>query len=442
MRPFLIKPPGRFKGEINLPGDKSIAHRCLIISAISQGKTIIENFPSNKDCLYTLRALRLLGIKIDLSHSGLACVYGKGLSGLSKPKMPIYTGESGTTLRLLLGLLAAQKFEVKLTAGSSLRNRPMGRVTQPLRMMGADIKAKVKRKKEKVEEYPPIIINGGNLKSITYRMPLPSAQVKSAILLAGLYAQGVTKIIEPLKSRDHTERMLNLFKADIKLSQNNIVIKGGKELISPGRIYIPGDISSAAFFMVAASIIPDAEILIKDVSLNPSRTGIIKVLRRMGADIRCTGNGIRGEGYEPVGDISVRSAVLKGTIVERDEIPFLIDEIPILMVAACCARGKTVFKGVNELRVKETDRIKSMSIGLNRMGAKIRVVKKAKSESIVLEGPVRLRGANVESAGDHRTAMSLAVAGLKAKGNTLIDDIDCISKSFPEFLRILKTLIE
>ena len=449
MRPFVIKPHLRLKGGISLLGDKSIAHRAIIVSALTRGKTTIENFPANKDCLYTLEALRFLGIKITVSHSGLVTVYGKGLSGLSKPERPIYTGESGTTFRLLLGLLAGHSFEVKLTTAKSLASRPMLRVTEPLRLMGAKIYGQTgKRANGQREEYPPIVIQGGNLRPIKYRMPLASAQVKSAILLAGLYAKGATKIIEPLKSRDHTERMLKLFKADIKLSRNNIVIKGGKELASPKRIYIPGDISSASFFMIATAILPDSLLIIKNVNLNPSRIGIINVLRRMEANIKIRHLSPNTyhltpdvKNYEPTGDIIVKSSKLKGAIIKREEIPFLIDEIPILMVAACFACGRTIFEGAGELRVKETDRIRSMSENLKKMGANISLSKVNAVERIIIKGVKHLEGTKVRSFGDHRTAMSMVAAGLAAEGETTIDDISCINKSFPGFISTLKKLM-
>jgi len=455
MRPLLVKPAlVGLQGESVLLGDKSIAHRSVIISAISHGNTTIENFPNNKDCLSTLKALKKLGIKITQENSETAkscsaiTILGKGLRGLSSPKGPIFLGDSGTTLRLLLGVLAGQNFKTKLKAGKSLSQRPMLRVTVPLRMMGAIIKSKVpclpagrESQKSKIEEYAPITIKGGNLMPITYKMPVASAQVKSAILLAGLYTKGKTEVIEPTKTRDHTERILKLFKADIKLKQNTIVIKGNKELVSPGRIYIPGDISSASFFMVLATLIPGSQIRIRNVSLNPSRTGIISVLKRMGANIRITDYRLPITDYEPMGDIFVKSANLRGTIVKKEEIPALIDELPILMLAACRASGRTVFEGVSELRVKETDRINSMSGNLKKMGADIRTIKKNGQEQIVIKGVKELKGSRISSFADHRTAMSMVVAGLVAGGETLIDDIDCINKSFPNFFSFLKNLL-
>lgn len=451
MKPFLVKPAlrRRIDANITLPGDKSIAHRSIILSAVACGKTTVENFPLNKDCLYTLKAIRKLGIRItprqlktSRKPAATITVFGRGLYGLKKPKIPIFVGDSGTTFRILLGVLAAQDFAVKLTAGKSLSHRPMLRVNKPLRMMGAEIVACRMSHAARPEEYPPITIRGGYLKPITYRMPVASAQVKSAILLAGLYAKGTTKVIECTETRDHTERMLKLFKAGIELKQNEVVIRGGRELISPGKIYIPADISSASFFIVLASILPNSRILIKNVGLNPTRTGIIRVLKRMGADIKVTGHKSQVTGFEPMGDLLVTSSKLRGTVVKRKEIPSLIDELPVLMVAAAVAQGKTVFEGVGELRVKETDRIRAITENLKKMGADIKVVRKGDSENIIVKGVRNLKGAKVKSFGDHRTAMSMVVAGLSVQGKTLIDDISCIDKSFPDFTRFLKALIQ
>jgi 3-phosphoshikimate 1-carboxyvinyltransferase len=272
-------------------------------------------------------------------------------------------------------------------------------------------------------------------------MPVASAQVKSAILLAGLFTKGTTKVTEPIGTRDHTERILKLFKADIKVKQNKIVIKGGNKLFSPGRIYVPGDISSASFFIALASILPDSEILIKNISLNPSRTGIVRVLGRMGADIRVHSSRLTVHcSGEPMGDLQVYTSKLKGTVIKHKETPSLIDELPVLMVAACFASGRTVFEGVSELRIKETDRIKSMSRNLVKMGANIAVSTSGRSEKIIIDGVKELKGARVRSFGDHRTAMSLVVAGMAASGKTYIDDISCINKSFPNFLRLIASV--
>ncbi|MFA5356603.1 MAG: 3-phosphoshikimate 1-carboxyvinyltransferase [Candidatus Omnitrophota bacterium] len=440
MRFLAVKGSSRVKGNILLPGDKSISSRSIIISAISRGKTTIRNFSFGKDPLNTINVFRRLGVKIISDRpSKTVIVFGSGLSGLKKPKGDIFTGDSGTTLRLTLGVLAGQDFSSTLTAGKSLSRRPMLRVTAPLRKMGADIKSRLGPCGSKMEEYAPITIKGGCLAPITYRLPVASAQVKSAILLAGLYANGKTRIIEPLKTRDHTERMLRLFKAGIKTGRHSIVIENKGELRSPGRILIPGDISSASFLIVLTAILPGSSILIKNISLNPERSGIIGVLKRMGADIRISSRGMAG--FEPIGNISVRSSQLKGAVINKKEIPSLIDELPVLMVAASFAKGKSVFKGVDELRAKETDRITSMTRNLKKMGVDIEVVNSAGSEKILIRGGAPLTGAKVSSFGDHRTAMSMIVAALAAEGATFIDDISCINKSFPDFLSLLKALI-
>ncbi|MFH0790700.1 MAG: 3-phosphoshikimate 1-carboxyvinyltransferase, partial [Candidatus Omnitrophota bacterium] len=397
----------------------------------------IRNFSANEDCLNTVKAFRQLGVKITNLKERSLVVFGRGLLDISNSKRSIFVGESGTTLRLLLGVLAGQNFEVTLSAGKSLSKRPMLRVTMPLRLMGAQISAERKARSGKSEEYPPITIRGGKLKAITYKMPVASAQVKSALLLAGLYAEGTTQVIESVKTRDHTERMLKLFGADLTAQRNKIAVKRNNRLNSPGQIYIPGDISSASFFIVLAAICLDSQILLKNAGLNPLRIGIIKVLRRMGAIIKVTSHQSPVTGGEPMGDIEVKSSKLKGTVVKKNEIPSLIDELPILMVAACFAQGRTVFKGVEELRVKETDRIKSMCFNLEKMGADIKVIKAAGLEQIVIQGGKELSGANLKSFGDHRTAMSMIVAGLRARGVSRIDDITCINKSFPDFLSIL-----
>ncbi|HOW42560.1 MAG TPA: 3-phosphoshikimate 1-carboxyvinyltransferase [Candidatus Omnitrophota bacterium] len=435
------------RGAVILPGDKSIAHRALMIGAIARGITRIDNFPLHNDSAATVNALRALGIRIvSLSPTNKRSikVYGRFLRGFCVPRKPVHTGESGTTLRLLLGILAGQSFTTRVTAAPSLSSRPMRRITEPLRRMGARIEAR--KKAGALEEYPPLTIRGGELQPITWSMVVASAQVKSAILLAGLYARGKTTIREPVKTRDHTERMLKAFQARIKTFENAIVIQGGRELRSPGRIYVPGDISSASFFLVAACLVPDSRLVLKQVGLNPSRSGILKVLKRMKADISIARvndvNSRKKRSFEPSGTLVARSSQLRGTTVLRKEIPSLIDELPILMVAASLAQGRTVFRGVEELRVKETDRIRSMTGNLRAMGADISVIRQGGRESIVIKGPRLLRGCRVSSFGDHRTAMSLIVAGLCARGRTTVTGTECIAKSFPGFLETLTPLIK
>ena len=334
----------------------------------------------------------------------------------------------------MLGLLAGQDFGVTLFSGASLSRRPMGRVTVPLGMMGAKIKSR--------RGHPPVTITGGSLRGISYTMPVASAQVKSALLLAGLYAHGATSITESSPTRDHTERMLRLFGARLTAARGRITLRKTPQLVSPGRMYIPGDISSAAFFIVAALILARSRFLARKVLLNPGRMGLIRVLKRMGGRITVTGVlQAKGRGIEPVGDILVETSRLRGTVVKKAEIPFLIDELPVLMVAAACARGTTVFKDIGELRVKETDRVRSMFKNLRAMGVNIKVTGVGSSEDIIVKAPARLKGARLRSFNDHRTAMSMVIAGLAAEGDSSIDDVNCIKKSFPDFLNKLQSLL-
>lgn len=389
-----------------------------MLSAISKGVTRISNFSFNYDCARTKEILSRLGVKIRLKGRAIV-VYGKGLWGLSRPRGTLYAGESGTTARLMLGLLAAQRFDSLLDGSSFLRKRPMERVVVPLEMMGARFSNRKRL---------PIKVFGSPLSGIRYRMPVASAQVKSAILLAGLYADKGTTVIEGVnKSRDHTERILRLFKGR------------AKALKSPGNLAIPGDISSAAFFIAAAAILKGSRIVIKNVSINPTRMGFIRALKRMGAriDIKPAASGKK---WEPAGNIEVRPARrLKSTIVRKREIPFLIDELPILMVCACFAEGATVIHGVGELRVKETDRIRSMIYNLGKMGASV----KSAGDTLIIKGGAPLRAAaGLKSFADHRTAMSMVIAGICAAGGaSTIDDIKCVNKSFPGFLPVLKSLL-
>ncbi|MBU4252329.1 MAG: 3-phosphoshikimate 1-carboxyvinyltransferase [Candidatus Omnitrophica bacterium] len=433
---FLIKHKFIPSGRIILAGDKSIAHRALILSALSRGKTILKNFPLHDDSLATLNALSALGVKIR-RKGGLVLVKGCGKGGLKASGKPIFVNNSGTTLRLLLGVLAGMDFKTKIVAGEYLSRRPMSRVNVPLRLMGARITARIKNN----EEYAPVVISGGKLKGIVYHAKIASAQVKSAILLAGLFAKGKTRVFERLSTRDHTERMLKMFGANIIVNSNSVTLNPNQDLVSPGEIYIPGDISSAAFFIVLAALIPKARIIIEQVSLNPGRSGIINVLKRMQAKIKVVvSKADQLVNFEPQGNLTISSSKLKGTVVYPKEIPSLVDELPILMVAACFAGGRTIIKGVSELRVKETDRINSMVVNLRKMGAEIRVTKVGPVENIIIQGRGRLCGSELKSFGDHRTAMSMVVAALAAEGESRLDDISCVSKSFPGFLKTLESL--
>jgi 3-phosphoshikimate 1-carboxyvinyltransferase len=445
MKSHSVKTCGSFSCAFHLAGDKSIAHRALIISALADGATIIRNIPVNQDCLSTIEALRCFGVRIKkklvkhpIASSFTLTVQGCGLRGFKQPRGDVFIGESGTTLRLLAGVAAGLPFRTEFDAGSSLSRRPMARITQPLRLMGARITACKVAHSQADEEYTPLVIQGGQLRGISYTLPVSSAQVKSAILLAGLNASGKTIVVEPVRTRDHTERMFKAFGASISVRGNTITLKGAQALVSPRSMVIPGDISSAAFFMVAAAILPDARVVLKNVSLNPYRTGIIKILKAMGARISCTMD--KGERYlfEPAGTISVVSSPLRGVRIKQEDVPSLIDELPILMVAACCAAGRSTFEGINELRVKETDRIHSMMENLKAMGADIRLVSNAGKEALEISGGSQLQGIAARSFSDHRTAMSMVIAGLRASGVTTIDDVSCIDKSFPGFIHAVR----
>lgn len=432
--PHRIKPCQKIRGTMYLPGDKSIAHRSVIMSAIAQGETRIENFSFSDDCKATINAIRSLGVNVKRLDNDTLLVKGVGLLGLKKPTQTINVGESATTMRILTGLLCAQNFETTLDGKESLRRRPMLRLLKPLRLMGAQIHARKKGN----DEYPPLRISPGTLKAMRWKMSVASAQVKSAIILAGIYARGISTIYEPLRTRDHTERMLCYFKANIKATGERISIGHG-ELISPKSIRIPSDISSASFFIVLASVLKNSHITIRNVSLNQTRCGIIDVLKKMGAHIQIINQ--REKYGEPIGDLMVRSASLRAVTVPERCIPALIDELPILMVAASFAKGTTIVEGVGELRIKETDRISSMVANLSKMGIFIESKLEENKEVISIQGKADVRGGSFRSFGDHRTTMSMLIAGLAASSPSSIDEVGCVAKSFPNFLDILKHLI-
>ncbi len=424
-----IKKIPSIKKEITLPGDKSISHRAVMIASIARGSTSIKNFLTADDCLHTLSAFEKMKVAIKKFKNNQLLINGVGPHGLSKPDSEIYIGNSGTSMRLLLGILAGQKFETVLSGDESLSRRPMKRVTHPLRMMKAHIEG------AEDANFAPLKIKGGELLPIDYNLPIPSAQIKSCIMLASLYADGTSRITEPQQSRDHTERMFKLF--DAKISVNNgISVTGGSPLISPGELSIPSDISSAAFFMALALLLPDSEMIIKSCGINPTRTGFLEALKRMGGSIDIVNIG--GQDYEPYADIVVKSSELKSITIEHNEIPKMIDEIPVLTLVAALASGKTIIKGAAELRVKETDRINSMVTNLGAMGADIT----AEQDTIIIKGPTKLKGAGVKSFGDHRTAMTMVMAGALAEGETTVDDVDCINTSFPGFMESFSKLKE
>ncbi len=421
-----------------------------MLASISEGTTCIKNLLMGNDCLRTIEAFRAMGVKIRFKVQGSrlkandVIVDGVGMRGLRRPLRPLYLGNSGTTMRILPGILAGQDFQVVLKGDRSLSGRPMQRIVEPLKRMGASIltsQNKHCRKCEVKEAYPPLKIHGGELKPIRYKSNIASAQVKSCILLAGLFARGATSVTEPVKSRDHTERMLEIFGCRLKAQGLRVSLKGPVRLKSPGTVEIPGDISSAAFFIVAACILPQTKIIIKNAGLNPTRTGVLDILKRMRAEIKIKNQKSKIKGYEPVGNIIVKSSKLKGVTISPKEVAMAIDEIPVIMVAASLAKGTTIIQGIDELRVKETDRVKSMVTNLRKLGARISVVDKVSSgEAVIIHGGTPLYGARVLSFGDHRTAMSMLVAGLVAKGKTTVIGLGCISKSFPGFENSLRKL--
>jgi 3-phosphoshikimate 1-carboxyvinyltransferase len=435
---YRIKPIGNLKKEIRIPADKSISHRAVIVSSIAKGKTHLKPFLISDDTLSTLECVRRLGVAAQLESDNSLVVEGKGLCFSQDEKISLYANESGTTLRILSGLLCGQKFPSYFDAHASLLKRPMSRITAPLRLMGADIKGI----STIFEEYPPLEINPVNvIKGIKYKLPIASAQIKSAIILASLYAKGQTEIYEPTISRDHTERMLTLFKGKIRRKGKRIFC-GRSKLIAPEEsIFIPSDFSSAAFFIILGLILNNSEILIKDVNINPTRCGLLAVLSRMNAEITLIN---KKKYFEPYADILVKSSSLKGTEVKENEVPLIIDEIPILCVAASFAKGKTIIKGVKELKVKETDRINSIVYNLNKAGVKVSVRKFIKNTRedwlIEINGGSKLKKTNFESFSDHRTAMSMIILGKALEEESSIDDVHCANKSFPQFIPLLESL--
>lgn len=421
MRVELKKAPGPLRGEVIIPPDKSISHRAIMFSSLSHGKSRIRNPLMAEDTISTMNVFRALGVRIE-NGDGFVSVEGTG--HLNEPEGPMDCGNSGTTMRLVSGVLSGAPFTSVLVGDESLSNRPMKRIIQPLRLMGAEITA------SRDDNYPPLTITGGGLKAILYEMPVASAQVKSALMLAALYAEGDTVVVEKEKSRDHTERMLPAFGADIRVDGARMTIKGGARLNAVDT-EVPGDFSSAAFFAVAATLVEGSEIIIRNSGLNPTRTGLLGMLRLMGADIRVENE--REVSGEPVGDIVCRSARLRGADVDPGIVPFLIDEFPVLCVAAALADGTTNIRGAEELRVKESDRIAVVAGALRSMGADVVEY----PDGMSIKGRQTLNGAAVDSSGDHRIAMSFAVASLVAEGVTAIERAEAVNVSFPGFYNVL-----
>ena len=415
------------QGIINVPGDKSITHRALIFAALAAGKSIIKGISRCEDCFSTIDCLKNLGIKIKVRGKTLV-VYGNGLTSFKKPKKPLDCGNSGTTMRLLSGILAAQNFSSILTGDRYLKKRPMKRIMDPLHNMGAEINADK-------GNYPPLRIKGKKLQGIHYHSPIASAQIKSCLFLSGLQAEGTTTITEPFRSRDHSERMLKYLGVPLKIKGTTISISKAK--FEGKEFSIPGDISSAAFFIAAAVILSSSKIKILDAGLNPTRTGFLDILKKMGASIKIEKR--REICGEPVANLEINGkGKLKAIKIGGKIIPRIIDEIPLLAVLGCFARGKTIIRDAGELRVKETDRIHAIVSQLKKMGASI----EERKDGMEIFGMGKLKGASVKSFGDHRIAMALVIAGLAASGKTKVNNTDCINTSFPEFKNLLKGVVK
>ena len=428
-----IKNCQRLEGEVVPPGDKSISHRAAILNSLARGEAEIDNFAPGGDCLSTLRCLKAIGVKVGKKgprDSPTLLVSGTGENGLKEASNVLNAQNSGTTMRLLGGLLASQPFLSVITGDASLRNRPMGRLIEPLRLMGAQVWGRGR------DSFAPLVIKGRELQGIDFTLPVPSAQIKSAILLAGLFARGNTVLHQKILSRDHTERMLRQMGASLESKGNSVSLLPLTSPLVPLDLRVPGDISSAAYFLVAAAIHPNARIVIRDCGINPTRTGIIDILLAMGARLKIDHE--RLEAGEPLADIVVESSELRGIEVGGDIIPRLIDEIPVLAVAGCVAKGKTVIKDAGELRVKESDRIATVANELSRLGAKIEPL----PDGMVIYGGTLLSGTEVDSHFDHRLAMSLAIAGLIARRETIIKHAQVAEVSYPAFWRTLRQITE
>ena len=418
---YIVKPGGNLQGEMTVPGDKSISHRSIMFGALANGITHVTGFLEGEDSLATLRAFRDMGVAIDGPQHGSVTIQGVGMHGLKKPENALDLGNSGTSMRLMSGLLSAQSFDCVLVGDKSLSSRPMKRVTDPLTTMGAKI--------ETNDGKAPLSIKGNRtLNGIHYDMPMASAQVKSCLLLAGLYAQGTTGVAEPGITRDHTERMLQAFGYPIVVEGNKVSVQGGHQLTACD-LAVPADISSAAFFLVGACIAENSNLLLKNVGVNPTRTGVIDILRLMGGDVTLENE--RTFGGEPVADIRVKSSQLRGIHIPSELVPLAIDEFPVLFIAAACAEGEMVLTDAKELKVKESDRIQAMADGLVSLG----IDAKATDDGIIIQGG-QIQSGTVESFDDHRIAMAFVIAGLRAKGEIVINNCANIATSFPGFIEL------
>ena len=423
---MIIEKKGALRGELCVPGDKSISHRSVMFGALADGKTEAENFLTGADCLSTIACFRKMGIEIEQNGTSVK-INGKGLHGLTRPNGVLDAGNSGTTVRLLSGILSGQSFDSVLTGDTSIQKRPMKRIITPLSMMNARIDS------VNGNGCAPLSIQSSTLTGIHYLSPVASAQVKSCVLLAGLYADGPTRVTEPAVSRNHSELMLRYFGADVKTEGITSTILPNPHLIGQ-KVEVPGDISSAAYFIAAALLVPGSEVLLKNVGTNPTRDGMLRVCRAMGADIELLN--VRSDGAEPCADLLVRSSSLHGTVIEGDLIPTLIDEIPILAVLAAFAEGTTIIRDAAELKVKESDRIAVMTENLTRMGCEVDPTE----DGMIIHGGKPLHGTVIDPHLDHRIAMSFAVAALAADGQTEIQDADCVRISYPAFYEDLDSL--
>lgn len=423
-----IQPCQVLRGSATVPGDKSISHRTLLLGAIAEGVSRVHNWLPAADCQATLNAVRALGVTVEQPSPTELLVHGVGWRGLRPPAAPIDCRGSGTTMRLLAGILAGQPFTSTLDGHAGLRRRPMERVAIPLREMGATVETR--------DGCPPLAVTGGNLRGIDYRLPVASAQVKSAILLAGLYAEGQTVVRQPGPARDHTERMLKAQGADLVVqdAETVITLTPSSQSLAPCSLTIPADFSSAAFPLVAALLAPSADLRLEGVGVNPTRTGLLDVLRQMGAEIASLNQA--NQGGEPVADLQVRGSRLRGVEVGGNTVVRMIDEFPILAVAATQAQGETLVRDAHELRLKETDRIAAVVAELRTLGASI----EERADGFWVRGPTRLRGARVQGHGDHRLAMALVVAGLIADGETVVEGVEVIADSFPGFIDLMQDL--
>lgn len=427
MSDWKIRRAPTIQAEIEVPGDKSISHRAVLLAALSNGPCVIKGFLPSEDCLCTVAAMRALGVEIETADDSTLVVHGKRRV-FTEPAGDIDCGNSGTTMRLLAGLLAGQPFTSRLVGDASLSKRPMHRVIEPLTEMGAKVTA------EGADGRPPLLIEGGELKPTHYFSPVASAQVKSAVLLAGLFANGKTSVTEPTQSRDHTERMLEYFLVRPQKQDLTVSLFGGQTPESRD-FQVPGDISSAAFWLVAAAAQPRSQLLVRNIGLNETRTGVLAVLLRMGAHVREI---IETEEAEPMGSVEIQGARLRGTTIAGKEIPNVIDELPILAVAGALAVGKTVIANAAELRVKETDRLAAIATNLRAMGAQVVETE----DGMEIMGGAPLHGARLQSFGDHRIAMAFAVAGLFAEGETVIEDTECVNTSYPGFFKQLEKIVK